>query len=336
MEIFKPLCYLCGDYANESLMCSKCQNRFCKECINDYSQLENKCPSCQEIINNDLFIPFQFDYAKIKIINYSQLNKKIDSLIAKIDDQINNSLIEKEKNEIIKQKENYIQKITKKLKIDIYQGFYLKFLLDLEYNKGSLKWFKQKYQEIEEFLSKKIVGYREIEKNINLNKYTPPTYYQCRYIQIKSPTTIEMPFFDKKIFNKEEMKKTAIKLLFVKDKSLNFYTLSIIKLKDQSPNIKTILQKNENYVKVTFKLFHKELLIKKEFKYNVDKEREKIEQFIPCNLIEENKLYKVSFSFKMSGYNYFSSNLSSVIEITNNKKSFSLDSILLSKKKELK
>ena len=317
MQIFKPLCFLCEDYTNETLMCSKCQNRFCKDCLNDYLQIQNKCPKCQEINNNDLFVPFCFDYTKLKIVDYSQETNEIVSLITTIDNEIKNSVIEKKINEIKKQKENYIQKITKQLKIDIYQGFYLKFLLDCEYNESSLNWFNEKYQEIKDFLSKKLVHNREIEKNINLNKYTPPTYYQCRYIQIKSPTTLPISLFDKQIFRNPD-----IKLVFVQDKNKEFYNLSIIKAEELKANLKPISENIENFVKVTFKLFHKKLLIKKQFKYNLDKPMEKIEKFIPSNIIDEKKIYKLSFTFKIMEYNYFSS----ITETATNKRSLSVDS----------
>ena len=264
MQIFKPLCFLCEDYTNETFMCSKCQNRFCKDCLDDYLQIQNKCPKCQEINNNDLFVPFCFDYTKLKIVDYSQVTNEIVSLITTIDNEINNSVIKKKINEIKEQKENYIQKITKQLKIDIYQGFYLKFLLDCEYNESSLNWFNEKYQEIKDFLSKKLVHNREIEKNINLKKYIPPTYYECRYIQIKSPTTLPISLFDKQIFRIPD-----IKLVFVQDKNKEFYNLSIIKVEELKPNLKPISEKKENFVKVTFKLFHKKLLIEKQFKYNL-------------------------------------------------------------------
>lgn len=318
MQIFKPLCFLCEDYTNETLMCSKCQNRFCKECLNDYLQIQSKCPKCQEINNNDLFVPFCFDYTKLKIVDYSQVaNNEIVSLITMIDNEINNSVIEKKINEIKQQKENYIQKITKQLKIDIYQGFYLKFLLDCEYNESSLNWFNERYQEIKDFLSKNFVHYREIEKNINLNKYIPPTYYQCRYIQIKSPTTLQISLFDEQIFRKLD-----IKLVIVQDKNKEFYNLSIIKVEEQKSNLKPISEKIEKIVKVTFKLFHKKLLLKKQFKYELDNSMKKIEKFIPCNIIDENKIYKVSFTFKIMGYNYFSS----ITETATNKRSLSADS----------
>ena len=87
-EIYKAfensvICQICSDIFIEPTMCMECQNVYCKECIDNWSKRNNKCPNrCQnthyqkslaiiELLSKIKFICKKCD----GIINYDDMKK---------------------------------------------------------------------------------------------------------------------------------------------------------------------------------------------------------------------------------------------------------------------
>ena len=126
-KVFKTLviCPLCKNILIEPMMCMKCQQVYCKKCIDNYSQKDEKCPNgCdtpnyqKNIGKNEILSKLVFKCVGcLKDINYNEAEKHHNSCCHYEISNFNRKKMQKismEELEVLKKKGNKINYITSK------------------------------------------------------------------------------------------------------------------------------------------------------------------------------------------------------------------------------
>ena len=74
------MCAICLEKINDSDINLKCNHNYHSKCIIKWIKLENNCPICRNIINNDK----QLEILLTSSLNKNEENKKKDKKISKI------------------------------------------------------------------------------------------------------------------------------------------------------------------------------------------------------------------------------------------------------------